>query len=179
MNEYLKKFREQYPEYDDIPDQELALALHAKFYSDMSFEDFASKIGMDTGAGRTWEEPGRGERIIAQNERSLGLPADMTAMQFGDKMAGQIGTYAGARLGMQGLGAATNAIRGLRPPPPMVPSPSGLVGPSGSPLMVSGQPAAPRTALNALRALARSPVAKRVGPYVKGAIGLDMIRRVF
>jgi hypothetical protein len=161
MNEYLKKFREQYPEYDDIPDQELALALHAKFYSDMSFEDFASKIGMDTGAGRTWEEPERGERIIAQNERSLGLPADMTAMQFGDKMAGQIGTYAGARLGMQGLGAATNAIRGARAAP-MVPSPSGLVGPSGSPLMVQGA-AAPRTALQGLKALARNPLVRGLG----------------
>jgi hypothetical protein len=162
MNEYLKKFRAEYPEYDDIPDQKLALALHAKFYSDMSFEDFAAKIGMDTGAGRTWDEPGRAEQIIGRNEQSLGLPADMTAMQFGDKMAGQIGTYAGARLGMQGLGAATSAIRGVRPAP-MVPSPSGLVGPSGSPLMVQGAAAAPRTALQGLKALARNPIVRGFG----------------
>jgi hypothetical protein len=176
MNEYLKKFREQYPEYDDIPDQELALALHAKFYSDMSFEDFASKIGMDTGAGGTWEEPGRAERIIGRNEQSLGLPADMTAMQFGDKMAGQIGTYAGARLGLQGLGAATNAIRGVRAPT-MVPSPSGLVGPSGSPLMVQGAPAAPRTALGALRELSKNPLLRKLGYVATGAAASRLFGR--
>ena len=46
MNELLKKFRAQYPQYDDMSDADLARALHGKFYSDMSFEDFAGRIGL-------------------------------------------------------------------------------------------------------------------------------------
>jgi hypothetical protein len=135
----------------------------------MSFEDFASKIGMDTGAGRTWEEPERGERIIAQNERSLGLPADMTAMQFGDKMAGPAMMAAGAGLARQGLGAAVKAIRGVRPPP-TVPSPSGLVGPSGAPLQVpSMAPVVNRSAFEALRGLAKNPMIRALGAGATGA----------
>lgn len=47
MNEYLAKFRAQYPDYDDMSDTELAKALHGKFYADMSFPEFAEKIGLD------------------------------------------------------------------------------------------------------------------------------------
>ena len=41
----LKSFRTQYPQYDNIPDQELVTALHNKFYSQMPLEEFSSKIG--------------------------------------------------------------------------------------------------------------------------------------
>ena len=41
----LKSFRAQYPQYDNVPDQELVTSLHNKFYSQMPIEDFASKIG--------------------------------------------------------------------------------------------------------------------------------------
>lgn len=47
MNEYLSKFRAQYPEYGDMSDAELAKALHAKFYADISYPEFADKIGLD------------------------------------------------------------------------------------------------------------------------------------
>lgn len=36
--------RAKYPQYSDLTDRELAEKFHAKFYSDMPFEDFASKI---------------------------------------------------------------------------------------------------------------------------------------
>lgn len=39
--------RKQYPQYRDLSDQELATALHQKFYSDMPYEQFAGKIGLE------------------------------------------------------------------------------------------------------------------------------------
>lgn len=41
----LKDFRAQHPEYDDMSDDELAGALHRKFYSDVPYEEFARRIG--------------------------------------------------------------------------------------------------------------------------------------
>lgn len=48
MNEFLEKFRAQYPQYKDMSDGDLARALHTKFYSDLSFDDFAARIGLST-----------------------------------------------------------------------------------------------------------------------------------
>lgn len=45
----LGDFRSQYPQYNDLSDEDLARGLHQKFYSDMPFDDFASKIGLKTG----------------------------------------------------------------------------------------------------------------------------------
>ena len=41
----LKSFRAQYPQYSNVPDQELVTAIHNKFYSQIPIEEFASKIG--------------------------------------------------------------------------------------------------------------------------------------
>lgn len=38
--------RQQYPQYNDMPDGQLADALHAKYYADMPQQDFYAKIGM-------------------------------------------------------------------------------------------------------------------------------------
>lgn len=46
----LAEFRKQYPQYDDMSDEVLAKRLHQKFYSDIPFDEYASKIGLpDTG----------------------------------------------------------------------------------------------------------------------------------
>ena len=42
----LEEIRAQYPQYDDLSDMELARALHGQFYSDMDFNDFAERIGL-------------------------------------------------------------------------------------------------------------------------------------
>lgn len=49
--------RKQYPQYADLSDADLAKGLHAKFYSDMPFAEFAGKVGLQTGATGSW---GRG-----------------------------------------------------------------------------------------------------------------------
>lgn len=44
----LQDFRQQYPEYNDLSDTELAKGLHQKFYSDIPFDQFAGQVGLDT-----------------------------------------------------------------------------------------------------------------------------------
>lgn len=44
----IQEIRQQYPQYADIPDQQLADSLHQKFYSDLPKQDFYSKIGLNT-----------------------------------------------------------------------------------------------------------------------------------
>ena len=41
----LKQFREQYPQYNDMADEQLVDALHKKYYSDMPRQEFAEKFG--------------------------------------------------------------------------------------------------------------------------------------
>lgn len=172
MNEYLKKFRAQYPEYDDMPDAELALALHAKFYADMPYEEFQGRIGLDTGVGRAWETDGP--------DLSHLDPMGITKMSMGE-FRDKAGPAVQMALGGVGLQSAVKAIRGLRAAQaaaraPMVPSPSGLVGASGNPLMVRGAPIPPRTAMDGLRALAKNP-------FLRGALaatGADaVVRKIF
>lgn len=42
----LQSLREQYPQYDDMSDQDFAKAFHKKFYSDLDFDDFSRRIGL-------------------------------------------------------------------------------------------------------------------------------------
>jgi hypothetical protein len=41
----LKEFRAQYPQYDDLSDDQLVTGLHQRFYSDLPKEDFFKQIG--------------------------------------------------------------------------------------------------------------------------------------
>ena len=44
----LAEIRAQYPQYADMPDTDLADALHKKFYADIPRADFDVKIGLVT-----------------------------------------------------------------------------------------------------------------------------------
>lgn len=52
----IQEIRKQYPQYNDMPDADLAKALHDKFYSDMPFDEFSKRIGL-TAAPQTNEQP--------------------------------------------------------------------------------------------------------------------------
>lgn len=43
----IKEIREQYPQYEDMSDQELAGRLHQRYYSDMPREEFNRKVGLE------------------------------------------------------------------------------------------------------------------------------------
>ena len=42
----IQEIRKQYPQYDDLSDADLAKALHGRFYSDMPFDEFSKRIGV-------------------------------------------------------------------------------------------------------------------------------------
>lgn len=42
----MKEVREKYPQYNDLTDEQLAKALHGKYYADMPYEEFSGKIGI-------------------------------------------------------------------------------------------------------------------------------------
>lgn len=44
----IAEIRQKYPQYSDLSDEQLAGALHKKFYSDMPYDQFATKIGLVT-----------------------------------------------------------------------------------------------------------------------------------
>jgi len=43
----LSSFRQQYPEYNDTSDKDLADALHSKYYPDLDINEYYQKIGLD------------------------------------------------------------------------------------------------------------------------------------
>lgn len=43
----IAEIRQKYPQYSDMSDLEFARRFHNKYYSDMNFDDFASKIGVE------------------------------------------------------------------------------------------------------------------------------------
>lgn len=208
MNEFLAKFREQYPDYNDMSDADLAEALHAKFYADMAFPEFAEKIGFDPQAQaveaaqlRLAAGGGSAEGDFLQQAagplahpvaggiaKLAALGPDPAAMsQAGDSAEAasrqrtadlnllapeasarsrDAGLTAAAGPLLAGLGPAMNAIRLAR---------GSAV--SLTPAFGGGIASLPtRSALEALRAAAKSPFARRLLPWAGGALIGDMIR---
>ena len=42
----IQEIRQKYPQYSDMSDDQLAGALHSKFYSDIPRDDFNKRIGL-------------------------------------------------------------------------------------------------------------------------------------
>lgn len=49
----ISEIRQKFPQYEDMPDEQLVIGLHRKFYSDMPFKDFNQKIQYDNKADPT------------------------------------------------------------------------------------------------------------------------------
>lgn len=77
----LAEVRQKYPQYADMPDDKLADALHQKFYSDLSFDDFSKRIG--------YQSPNRMETDADVNAR---VQAKYGNMSFLDKIKGDLGS---------------------------------------------------------------------------------------
>lgn len=79
----IAEIRQKYPTYDDLSDDQLADALHRKYYSDMPKGEFRSKIGMGD-AGEPKQEEGSGLALnttAGVNEgiyNTLGAPVDLS-----------------------------------------------------------------------------------------------------
>lgn len=91
----IQDIRTKHPEYNDLSDQALADALHAKFYADMPKDQFLAKIG----AGQQQQPPEDLPSTFSQHTGDLALPgaaaslfgasdaqlADIMQKQLGDK----------------------------------------------------------------------------------------------
>jgi hypothetical protein len=101
----ISEIRQQYPDYNDISDQELADKLHTKFYSDIPKEEYYTKIGLKPTVTKP-EEKSNGS-IIEQYIRPMVRPTI-------EGLATGIGSVAGAGLGALGggIGALPGSIAG-------------------------------------------------------------------
>lgn len=90
----IKEFREKYPQYNDMSDQDLAKSFHAKYYSDMPYDKFASDFGV--GGESTW-----GDQALGVGETVLNMGTGFAGM-----VAGGLGGLGALALGKGGQTAA-------------------------------------------------------------------------
>lgn len=94
----LQELRKKYPDYNDMSDEQFAQAFHRKFYSDMDFKTFSTKIGYNQPINQ--KEVLKKQRTtigedIAQGFAGVGNLADT----FGTMAAGGIRTLLGQNKG--------------------------------------------------------------------------------
>lgn len=77
MASKIEQLRKQYPQYNDMSDDEFAKAFHKNFYSDLEYDDFAKKLGVTsalTPSGtelvETYDDGGRIVRNIKTGKES-------------------------------------------------------------------------------------------------------------
>lgn len=75
-----QEIRQKYPEYNDMSDADFAQGFHKKFYSDMTFDDFASKVGYSV-------KPSFTDKVVGAGEAALNLGTGLTT----GAVAGTIG----------------------------------------------------------------------------------------
>lgn len=91
----IAEIRAQYPDYDDLSDEQLADAMHRKFYSDMPREEFNAKIGLRGQAANDFaaeaskitqgfEQGGGALRDVDSFVRGA---ADMASLGFADEIS--------------------------------------------------------------------------------------------
>lgn len=120
----MQDVRAKYPEYDDMSDEQLADALHRKFYSDMPKEEFAAKIGLGQQPQQPAPEPksiGGFLQNIPKNAYEVGEKIVTGAYAGGKKLVtdpvGAMGDVQNLKSGMNDLamGGARNAYNMIAP----------------------------------------------------------------
>lgn len=195
MNELLEKFRAEYPQYADMPDADLLVALHQRFYSDMPFAEFSERVGLtQKNTGPTPQPPfpslppmvgGALDALVAFGTGAgLGLPllAGDTREYMGELMerapgatlaAAGAGALAGGALGARG---GAGLMSRLRPPPP-VPAPippNPMLPPWAGIKSIPTPPAAPGIGARA-GSIAKDLMLKRLLP---GGLAAEALRRL-
>lgn len=101
--------RSKYPQYQDLSDEQLGKALHAKFYSDLPYDQFAAKVGLTK-----QPQPNRYmEAFKGAAPYGLGAPAmAWEALQHGNEMLDKAAYSAGGAVtdvtGSPAAGTAAN-----------------------------------------------------------------------
>lgn len=113
------EIRQKYPQYSDLTDDQLAKGFHSKFYSDIPYDQFAEKIGLNQEKPATAEEPSAlqnfGRQLGLTGRAALsGVAAVPTMLAQG--AAGLINTAAGTNLDPAGALQRTMTRVGLPEP---------------------------------------------------------------
>lgn len=94
----LKEIREKFPQYDALSDDELARALHTKFYSQLDFKDFSSRVGYIKGSN-----PGEYDPQSSEFRKKYGAQSESDFQNFRagwGKAAVDLGRGAGQLVGL-------------------------------------------------------------------------------
>lgn len=79
----LAQFRQQYPQYNDVPDVQLANAFHQKYYSDMPLNVFYQKIGLNASPGQSSGQSAPNPQAqTSGNQSLLGTVANSPGVNF-------------------------------------------------------------------------------------------------
>lgn len=102
----IQDVRQKFPQYEDLSDQELATALHGKFYSDIPFPQFAQQIGLGAPVPKK-SDFSIGEMVSNIPRSAVGVGQDMIAPFFSPietaKSLGNLGLGLGSKLVSGGL----------------------------------------------------------------------------
>ena len=104
MSQFIKDFRIENPQYDDMADDQLVLALHSKFYSDIPAEQFSQTIGYQP--AQVEQDPALQQPVTQQDQQIDGYtgaamkvaPEKPMLELIGDKLKNW-GAVLGERLG--------------------------------------------------------------------------------
>lgn len=69
----LQELRKKYPDYNDMSDEQFAQAFHRKFYSDMDFKDFSTKIGYNKQIDQKEVLKKQGSSAVGVGETALSM----------------------------------------------------------------------------------------------------------
>ena len=108
----ISEIRAKYPEYDDVPDAQLVIGMHRKFYSDMPFRDFNKKIEYDVMDKRDRDMPFLGPHTPQQ----AAVVKDMQERPWGSgipKMGEDVGGAVVDATGSPAAGYAANVAAQL------------------------------------------------------------------
>lgn len=141
----ISEIRQKFPQYNDLPDEQLVMGIHRKFYSDMPFKDFHKNITYDkapdptsgmnfgekfnAGMGKAFSDLGRGAAQMvgmgpsAEDVRETNK-LDAPLMNTGAGMGGNVSGYIAALAPLSripgantvGGAAATGALAGALQP---------------------------------------------------------------
>lgn len=112
----IAEVRQKFPQYADLSDEQLAQGLHKKYYSDLPFEDFSKRVGLQTAPAESpsTEQPEQGTdvgRQAALTGRAVGEGVADTAMAGADLMVNNPMTARVNPLGAMFANANTSPAR--------------------------------------------------------------------
>jgi soluble lytic murein transglycosylase-like protein len=110
----ISEIRQQYPQYQDLSDEQLVRGLHQKFYNDMDFAEFSGKIGLQASQPQKPEQPG----VAGDVTKSIGSNLLGGAMDLGMTLPNLVNTaVAGPQLLGRGIADTVSPMLGAQPQP--------------------------------------------------------------